>query len=202
MLMQAPSTIQLSSSFQDLVASIMVAYPKKIKVASVLASSSPAIGLQAYCQIYNNTNKYSSMTWDTPRVQVFKEAIHEAAHHHHASTFLEIGPGADLCLTSVILEAGAHTRVVAVEANDMAARYAQKKMRNWRNKKGDRVTLLSGLSSSSEVVGRVKEAAMVMGGGGFDVLVGELLGFFAGSEGAAFIMVRPMLTCYGASPVL
>ena len=61
---------------------------------------------------------YANMTTDLRRNKVYMSAIEQAAEAG-AKVFLEIGPGADACLTSMVCQS--KQRVLAIEGNPASA---------------------------------------------------------------------------------
>ena len=113
---------------------------------------------------------YRSMLENTARVEGYTRAFHRALANQ---TVLEIGPGSELALTKLCLEAGA-AHVYAVEIDEEA--YLKAKAAVSRLGLEDRVTLIHGDARSLNLPEKV------------DYCVSALVGAIGGSEGAGPIL--------------
>lgn len=130
---------------------------------------------------------YSSMTQDGNRNCMYKHAInHEVRKKGGAWRWLEIGTGAHLCLTKLVTEASPETVVCGIEVNEVAVREARAQIRSLGLI--HRVRLIEGLSTDTRLLQQARKLKQEWGG--YEGVVQELLGCFAGSEGAAYIMSR------------
>lgn len=126
------------------------------------------------------------MTQDANRNSMYQHAINFIVSKKGAKKWLEIGPGADLCLTKLVLASSYDTFVWGIEVNEIAVKEARKHLKSLGATQ--RVTIVEGLSNDLLVIKQTKKALQQWGG--FQAVVQELLGCFAGSEGAAYIMSR------------
>lgn len=119
---------------------------------------------------YNN--RYDIMNNDTYRNEFFEKAIASLSTTHHK--WFEIGPGADGCLTKMVLKAHHLNKVNAVEGSESA--YTKLTKRMARFIRSGRLTLVNGIAGKVAI------------GGEYDVLLAEILGHWASSEGYAEIL--------------
>lgn len=132
------------------------------------------------------TEGYSSMTQDGNRNSMYKHAVNYAVTEVGAKNWLEIGPGGHLCLTKLVAKASPLTVIFGIEVNEEAVLEA----RRYANSQGldKQVTVVGGLSTDAEVIQQAKTRQREEGA--FEAVLQELLGCFAGSEGAAYVMSR------------
>ena len=115
-----------------------------------------------------DANQYEVMCCDQYRNTFFQQAIDEASTKY--TSWLEIGPGADACLTKMVLNYPKNT-ITAVEGSHKAYNKFMTKMNGMIEKK--RVTPVSGYAGSANVKLHKQH----------EVLLSELLGHWASSEG-------------------
>lgn len=145
--------------------------------AKVLFAQPPSAETGAV-EVYNEEG-YAAMTTDLRRNKVYNLAV-AAAAASGAKHILEIGPGADACLTSMACSSG--VTVTAVEGNPTSAASASAVLA--RNFKTAQWTVIQGMSSETE--GAVGETITR---GGFDVVLQEILGNIASREGVVQIIL-------------
>ena len=139
---------------------------------------------------------YQSMTTDGPRNEAFELAIKQAVRDR-LLVWLEIGPGSDAVLTKMVFKASRdqnkRVRLVAFEGNVESAERAREVVRKERPRVDCQV--FTGLSTNPRLV----ETATIHCP---DVLLHEILGFFAGSEGAVSAIkdIHRSLQSVGKSP--
>jgi hypothetical protein len=129
-------------------------------------------------------NNYEIMTNDGYRNAFFREAIQEASEGYHR--WLEIGPGADGCLTKMVLEASPENTVLAVEGSAPAVKKVTKKMARYI--RTGRLQVVHGI---------VGETPQVIES---DVLLAELLGHWASSEGYCEVLRASGIKCLDTIP--
>ncbi len=103
---------QMSSFIQWLICT----YPKKLWLANFEQNEN---SISDATDIYNE-EKYSSMSTDINRNRVYNKGIKFAVDSFHIDRviqILEIGPGADACLTKMILNCNKNLFVHAIESN-------------------------------------------------------------------------------------
>jgi hypothetical protein len=124
---------------------------------------------------------YSSMTHDLRRNRIYQAAIKQTVAGGKRR-FLEVGCGADACLTRMVLAADRDATVVAIEGNLKAADAAQRLLSALADVDGRRVKVVTGMSTS-----RTPEvnAAFALE---YDVFLQEVLGFIASREGVVSIV--------------
>ena len=130
------------------------------------------------CRVYDGEG-YASMTHDRPRNGVYREAIRRAAAAFGGgASFLEIGCGADACLTRMVLDVDARTSVFAVEANEASAAAARIALRS-AGVLAERFEVLAALSTAvpTRTLRALREDR------GVHVVLQEILGFIASREG-------------------
>jgi amino acid adenylation domain-containing protein/non-ribosomal peptide synthase protein (TIGR01720 family) len=115
---------------------------------------------------------YRSMARDEVRNRAYRAALERRVD---GKTVLEVGPGPDLVLTRLCVEAGAR-RVIAVELSAEAAARARELAR--RLGLADRIEILHGDISAVEPPELV------------DCCVSEIVGSIGGAEGAAVLLAR------------
>ena len=113
---------------------------------------------------------YRSMQENTARVKAYSEAFRKVLP---GKTVLEVGPGSELALTHLCIQAGA-SRVYAVEIDEEAYRKAQKKLVELGLE--DKVTLMLGDARTLQLPEKV------------DYCISALVGAIGGSEGAGPIL--------------
>ena len=138
--------------------------------------------LEANLANYNEEG-YGNMTLDFPRNTRYLAAI----RHHVAKgklRWLEVGPGEDAVLTKMVMKAGddqdTETQILSIEGNAKAVPKARQKLKQY----GARARTVSALSTDQDAVDAIHAYGTVQG------IVQEVLGFFASSEGAAFIVAE------------
>jgi hypothetical protein len=136
-------------------------------------SSSQLVSLER-CGVYDEEG-YSTMTHDRPRNSVYSEAIRRASVSG-CKSFLEIGCGADACLTRMVLSQKG-TSIFALEANHSSAKAAAAVLAD--NFDSFRFSIVPKLSTSSEL----KDFYAALRDGGVDVVLQEVLGYIASREG-------------------
>jgi hypothetical protein len=140
---------------------------------SVRRSSSQLVSIER-CGVYDEEG-YSTMTHDRPRNSVYSEAIRRASMSGRKA-FLEIGCGADACLTRMVLSQKG-TSVFALEANHSSAKAAAAVLAD--NYESFRFSIVPKLSTSNEL----KSFYAALRDGGVDVVLQEVLGYIASREG-------------------
>jgi amino acid adenylation domain-containing protein/non-ribosomal peptide synthase protein (TIGR01720 family) len=113
---------------------------------------------------------YGSMARDEQRNLLYKGAFGERLR---GATVLEVGPGAELVLSRLALEAGAE-HVFAVELLQQTWERARARVEELGL--GDRITLIHGDATQADLGTQV------------DACISEIVGGIGGSEGAAFIL--------------
>jgi hypothetical protein len=149
--------------------------------------TSPALTPGDCLDAYDH-EKYTSMNQDKVRNTCFRRAIARAAIHANAdSTWLDIGTGGSALLSLMILRqiSGSDALVVGIEGNLTSARSARTAIRQ----SGHNINsflLLEGLAE--DVVPQLKQALII------HVVVAEILGTFASSEGYPLLLKTLCLT--------
>jgi hypothetical protein len=136
--------------------------------------------IQSATSIYDK-EKYSSMTSDVNRNRVYQKGIKLAIETQILNCplqILEIGPGADAVLTKMILACKTPMFLTAIEGNPKSATSAIVALRNYDKK---RFQVMQGNSNNDKFKSFFKSHT-------FDILVQEILGFIASSEGIAYII--------------
>ena len=128
------------------------------------------------CGVYDEEG-YGTMTRDGPRNAVYAEAIRRAVASGFRS-FLEIGCGADACLTRMVL-AQAGTSVHALEANPASAAAAHTTLVG-ANINTSRFNITPHISTATELDHFFMSARA---DGSIDAILQEVLGFVASREG-------------------
>lgn len=116
---------------------------------------------------------YTSMTFDTQRNDAYRAGLRAAVQGVEQPVILEVGPGADAVLSGVALAVHPRSTVVAIEGNARSAASARASPVALRY--GKRLTVVDGLSTQ---VARLVPA---------DVVLHEVLGYFASREGAVVV---------------
>lgn len=152
-------------------------------VPDVLQESwEPGAGEQEAVQSYD-AGTYATMTTDTKRNHSFQSSIKKHTMNKNGLNILEIGPGKDAALTQFIPLP--QTRLLTlIEANETAIASLKSKYKS--HIRGGKVKLIQGYSNEERVV----KDAWNEGGHSFDLLVAEILGNFASSEGFPQILVQ------------
>lgn len=125
-------------------------------------------------RVYNAAG-YTSMTFDTRRNDAYRAGLRAALQGFEQPVILEVGPGADAVLSGVAFAAHPRSRVVAIEGNARSA--ASARASPVAQRYGDRLTVVTGVSTQ---VARLVPA---------DVVLHEVLGYFASREGAVVVAV-------------
>lgn len=165
----------------DVLRQAHAANPKKVWWAA-RASVNSEPSLEGNLANYNEEG-YGNMTLDFPRNTRYRAAI--LAHvKKNKLKWLEVGPGKDAVLTKMVMEAGddedKDTMILSIEGNDKAVPEARKKLKQYKT----RAKLISALSTDQESIDAIHAYGTVQG------IVQEVLGFFASSEGVAYIVAE------------
>jgi hypothetical protein len=135
-------------------------------------------------------NNYEIMTNDAYRNAFFRGAIEELSPggpHGNGHRWFEIGPGADGCLTKMVLDAHPANTVLAVEGSAPAVKKVTKNLARYI--RTGRLQVLNGIVGESGV----PEAEA-------DVLVAEILGHWASSEGYCEVLRASGIRCSDTIP--
>ena len=143
-------------------------------------STLPPADPYTLCEAYDEEG-YAAMDDDINRNNAFLRAIDKlSAFSHHQSRWLEIGCGASATLTTLCLSRHPATQVAAVEINPRSAAAARAAIAQLGPAAIARCHIVCGRSTDPAVAAAVASAA---GGGKFDVVMAEVIGYFASSEG-------------------
>jgi hypothetical protein len=132
-------------------------------------------------------NNYEIMTNDAYRNAFFRNAIEELSSQPPGyRRWFEIGPGADGCLTKMVLDASPENTVLAVEGSAPAVKKLTKKLA--RHIRTGRLRVVHG------IVGETSGDAQA------DVLLAEILGHWASSEGYCEVLRASGIRCADTVP--
>lgn len=133
--------------------------------------------VQAY-----DTEGYFSMTYDKVRNRVYQQALYHRLQKQPHAHVVEIGTGAALVLTTLVLQAPPHTATLfALEANQKAFHQAQKQQKTWTKAFKQRCVLYPSLSTAPEILLTQQYQKA-------DVILHELLGYLASCEGVVAVL--------------
>ena len=174
-----------------------------------LAVQKDRLNVWTLCNDYCDDD-YDAMDDDANRNAAYQRAF-DAAAQSGCTEFLEIGCGASATLTRLALRAGRGTRVTAFEVNPHSAAAAARQLAaelGGAQKAAQRAAVVVGRSTSSTD----SSSAFVLGHSEltrrFEVLVHEVFGLFASSEGgprmlaharAAYLAPQPLPGSFAAS---
>jgi len=180
-----------SSELNKTRADIIAAFPrskslwvqKTRTVSSACRAVADSAGMEKLIETYN-TEGYSCMNLDTKRNKVYQAAI-ESLVREGKLQWLEVGPGASALLTQMVLKAHDETHIVAVEGNSASADAA---VRALKDRYGDRKSALQWEVHRGLVGTPAVASTLLDSGRTFQCVLQEILGFFASSEGVAYVI--------------